>query len=357
MSAPRSLVFACALGLLFAAGATGSGARRPAHPASIWASVQRRCSDLASEQLPPYPWPIAPVHRQHPVRGYFGDPRTVVTGAGEGRYSFHNGVDISAWTGNHVLPVASGVVVKAAGDRVVVASAGRRFQYIHLRPYVSVGQHVVVSQTVLGAVDPVYHHVHLTEIRGMCVVNPLMPGHLTPYIDHTHPVVRAVVFETPGGRRLSPLALGGEVRVVADAFAPPALRSPFPWLSMPVSPVLMRWELTSLAGRTLMSGTAADFRVSLPPRHDFCRVYAPGTVQNFAAALGSFHWGKPGRYLYDLTPNLLDTALLPAGRYRFVVEAANSSGGVGTRTTLIGIRGRALTAAPDAPVDPRCASA
>ena len=131
--------------------------------------------------------------------------------------------------------------------------------------------------------------------------------------------VREILFENAAGVRLSPSRLTGRVRVVADAYARPAMASPFPWASMPVSPVLIRWKLITMAGRVLDGQVAADFRYSLPPRRAFCEVYAPGTEQNFAAVVGTFRWGKPGRYLYDLTPNLLDTARLHDGRYRFVV--------------------------------------
>ena len=319
--------------------------------AAVWGWLQRRCVG-ARERLPAYPWPVAPFHEQHPVRGYFGDPRTVITGIGEGAFSFHNGVDISAATGTRVYPVVSGVVVQARGQRVVVASShDRRFQYIHIFPRVRVGEPAVASDTVLGTVLPLVRHVHLSEIRGMCVVNPLMPGHLSPFHDTQKPVVRSITFESLAGRRILPDALSGEVRVIADAYDRPAIPSPYPWSSMPVSPVLIRWRLATLTGRTLQSRVAVDFRVSLPPRDDFCEVYAPGTVQNFAAVLGKLHWGQPGRYLYDLTPVPLDTRLLRDGRYHFTVTALNTRGRSGSRTVTIEVRQRqelpSLTPLPD----------
>lgn len=323
---------------------------------SLWDALERRCGADASERLPPYPWPLAPVDRQHPVRGYFGDPRTVVTGIGEGAFSFHNGVDISGRTGEHVFPVVSGVVAKVLPDRVVVSSSDdRRFQYIHIDPWVHPGEAVVASKTVLGILDPVFHHVHLSEIRGVCVVNPLAPGHLTPFRDDKRPVIRSLFFENVAGRRLSPLALSGEVRVIADAYDRPAIPSPPPWSSLPVSPSEISWKLTTLEGRVLKSRVAVDFRVSLPPNEDFCEVYAPGTLQNFAADLGHFRWGKPGVYLYDLTPNLLDTALLADGRYRFVVTAANIVGNRASRSVTIAVHQPASAAPlPAAPPDNRC---
>ncbi len=180
---------------------------------------------------------------------------------------------------------------------------------------------------MLGTVDPVTRHIHLSEIRGICVVNPLMPGHLyaLPSIT-TRPVVSSILFEDLAGQRLSPLGLAGRVRVIAEAYDLPAMPGPYPWRAMPVSPAEITWKLTTIAGRVLHRQLAVDFRVSLPPRAAFGAVYAPGTLQNFAAVLGTFRWGRPGRYLYDLTPLGLDTARLRDGLYRFVVAASDTGG-------------------------------
>jgi murein DD-endopeptidase MepM/ murein hydrolase activator NlpD len=322
---------------------------------TVWQQVNDRCKALAIEPLAAYPWPIAPFDRQHPVRGNFGDPRTVFTGGGEGAFSFHNGVDIAAWTGNHVFPVVSGVVSKIGLDRVVVQTDdGRRFQYIHVAPAVVLGQQVVASRTVLGIIRPGWNHVHLSEIRDDCAVNPLMPGHLTPYRDTTRPTVASILFENAARQKLSPLALTGAVQIVADAYDTPALPSPFPWGSKPVAPALITWTLATIAGRVLLSGTAADFRYGEPLRGDFCKVYASGTEQNFAAVVGTFQWGKAGRYLFNLTPTL-DTGRLQVGRYRLTVMASDSAGNTGARTALIAVGGRALTSLPTPAPDSRCA--
>lgn len=338
---------------------TASSARKHLNPeaGTIWGAVAARCGPVANEKLPPYPWPLKPFNRQHPVRGYFGDPRTVFSGTGENAMSFHNGVDISAYRGNHVFPVASGVVVKVTPDRIVIASAfDRRFQYIHIKPLVSIGQRVVVSKTVIGLVDPVYHHVHLSEIRGICVVNPLMPGHLTPFHDARTPTIKSIFFENVADERLSPLALTGEVRVIADAYDTPAIPSAPPWNSLPVSPVLIVWRLTTLGGKLLASSVAADYRYSIPPNRDFCEVYAPGTSQNFAAEIGRFEWAKPGVYLYDLTPKLFNTTTFPSGRYRFMVSAENTTGNIGSKTVTVEIDQRPGPAVLRPALDSRCST-
>jgi murein DD-endopeptidase MepM/ murein hydrolase activator NlpD len=63
-----------------------------------------------------YGWPVAPFDEAHPVRANFGDPRTRFDGPdtadtlieGDGTFSFHQGVDISARDGSPVYAVASG---------------------------------------------------------------------------------------------------------------------------------------------------------------------------------------------------------------------------------------------------------
>ena len=87
---------------------------------TVWQETALRCRHYARERLAAYPWPVAPVDRQHPVRGDFGDPRTVFTGRDEGAFSFHNGVDVSARPGSAVYPVVSGTVARATGDLVAI---------------------------------------------------------------------------------------------------------------------------------------------------------------------------------------------------------------------------------------------
>jgi len=330
---------------------------QPQSTLDVWQQLVERCRHYARERLAPYPWPLKPFHEQHPVRGNFGDPRTVLTGGEEGLFSFHSGVDISAWPGNRVYPVVSGTVARVTGDLVAVRTFdARRFQYIHLAPLVHVGEPVVASQTILGTIRPRWNHVHLSEIRGSCAVNPLMSGHLTPYVDRTKPTVRAILFQTAMGTPISPHALSGKIRIVANAYDTPAMPSPYPWGSLPVSPVRVTWSLATLSGRDILRNTGADFRYSVPFRFQFCSVYAPGTEQNFAAVVGKFRWGKAGRYLFDLTPGMLNTAFLPDGRYRVTVTAEDTAGNDGTRSTIVEVDQSGARAMPIA-LDTRCAGA
>lgn len=322
-------------------------------------SLEAACRAAAAERLPPYPWPLKPFRRQHPVRGYFGDPRTVIYTPGLGSFSFHNGIDISAWTGNAVYPVLSGVVARVEPDEVVVRSShGRRFQYVHVKPRVRVGAVVFGSVTVLGNVARRWGHVHLTEMRGKCVVNPLAPGHLGPYRDRTDPTVADISFSTAAGERLDPRHLHGLVQAVAQAEDAPALRGQGVWRGMPVAPALVRWTISTMNGRRVAGSTVADFRITEPPAQDFCRIYAPGTIQNFAADNGHYHWGQRGRYLFRLTTVPFDTANLASGRYKLTVTASDTAGNNGKRTVVIKIDDHGYTldrrrAQPDRRCQPR----
>ena len=81
-----------------------------------------------------YHWPVKPFDRQHPVRGNFGDPRTVFTSSptlrgvlsGACSCSLHRGIDVAAPDGSPVYPVASGTVTYADGEWLKVDSGGGR---------------------------------------------------------------------------------------------------------------------------------------------------------------------------------------------------------------------------------------
>src|SRR5437016_1840459 len=56
-----------------------------------------------------YGWPVKPFHQQHPVRGFFGDPRIGVDG-GVVRRTLHFGIDVAAPNGTPVYATISGRV-------------------------------------------------------------------------------------------------------------------------------------------------------------------------------------------------------------------------------------------------------
>jgi hypothetical protein len=269
------------------------------------------------------------------VRGNFGDPRTIFRLPlddrgldGPGLFGFHFGIDISADGNTPVYPVESGRVTLVRGARVSVRVArGREFEYVHIIPAVAVGTRVFESKSVLGYVLPSAGHIHLSEFRRHRPVNPLAPGHLAPYEDHTRPWVEDVEFRGPSGAAIEPPLLEGVVGVVAEAYDMPSLPVPGPWAGLPVTPALVTWRVTSIDGSTVVAPrAAADFRTYLPPNSRFWRVYARGTYQNMPAIGPTYYAGMPGRYLFRLTSDLLLDGPFRPGLYELTVTASDTRG-------------------------------
>src|SRR5262249_14168594 len=292
-----------------------------------------------------YHYPIQPFDQQHPIRGFFGDPRTLTTeefaqdsSTSPGSFGFHNGFDITAAAGTPVFPVVSGVVsAHLYSDEVTVQTRdGRRFQYYHLRPSVRLGERVIVDRTLLGHVLPVWLHVHLTEIDVFRPHNPVDPGHLEPYHDHTAPFVQSVLFRTPDGRVVNPLSLHGRVDIAADAADTPPVPVPGFWFGFPVTPAVVAWRLVRPDGKVVVPRhVVVDFRRTEPDNRDFWQVYASGTYQNFPVFGHHYYWRIPGRYLFRLTRQPLDTKLIRNGRYLLTVDLADVCGNRGSLTEQI----------------------
>jgi murein DD-endopeptidase MepM/ murein hydrolase activator NlpD len=280
-----------------------------------------------------YPWPIKPFDRQHPIRANFGDPRTrfwntMLTNGleGPGLFQFHNGLDIAAPQDTPVYPIASGTVRLIDGAAVAVRSPGRTFQYFHIVPAVLDGQHVVARRTVLGYVIRAYEHVHLTEIRGGRVRNPLAPGGIAPYRDATVPEVDSITMR--GTWSLLPLDSAhvcGTVSLVATAFDVPPMPVPGPFAGFPVSPSYVTWSLERVRGESYVrDAPAADFRVTLPSARNFWKVYARGSFQN-APRFSNRQYLMAGRYVYNLA-DVVDTRWYPDGPYQVTVRARDMRG-------------------------------
>ena len=290
-----------------------------------------------------YPWPVKPFNKQHPIRANFGDPRTVFQLAlfqngieGPGTFQFHNGVDISAPDGTNVYPVMSGIVVLLDAESVAVKTDKNRiFQYFHIVPLVQNGERVVAQQTLLGYVRHGAGHVHLSEIRGFRIWNPLARGGLAPYRDTTKPTVAEVDFRRWNTlQELDPLGVCGQVSLVAEAFDTPPMRVFGSFAGFPISPALVRSTLRRVGnGGPVISWrqVAADFRGTLPTEPEFWHIYARGTYQN-APRFGPRQYNlMPGRFLYNLTPPTgLDTRTLPNGVYQISVQAIDIRGNART---------------------------
>jgi hypothetical protein len=292
-----------------------------------------------------YPWPVKPFDRQHPIRGFFGDPRTVyengiLAGAFDGPsfISFHQGVDISAPNGTPVYAVDDGTIhYLGAATLNLATDHDVTFQYFHILPVAGEGQHVVARQTVLGYVQAPYQHVHLTEIDGIRSVNPLQPGHLTPYRDRTIPKIRDIVVRNQSGDVQTPIGLCGRVELDVDALDPQPLAVPGTYHGLPVAPALVQWSLTHVGGKVVVAQkTAADFRQTVPPNGQFGGTYAKGTYENSPRFGREQYSGMPGRYLFLLAGNF-DTTSVPNGNYTIVVRVADVRGNHASATERIAI--------------------
>ncbi|MDX6408933.1 MAG: hypothetical protein QOE13_2004 [Gaiellaceae bacterium] len=281
-----------------------------------------------------YPWPLKPFHQQHPIRANFGDPRTrflntMLTDGlqGPGTFLFHNGIDIAAAEGTPVYPVRSGKVHFIDETAISVKTKGQGvFQYFHLIVKVRNGQQVVAGKTVLGTVMHAYDHVHLSEIRGDRVWNPLARGGIAPYRDRTIPQVRAINVRPLGS--LLPFdstTVCGVVSLVAAADDTAPMAVPGVFAGFPLSPALITWSLAKLPGPTYVDDVpAVDFRTTLQTGRYFWNVYARGSYQN-APRFSNRQYFMPGRFLYNLA-SFVDTRLYPNGQYEITVNASDMRG-------------------------------
>jgi hypothetical protein len=274
-----------------------------------------------------YHWPVKPFASQHPVQAVLGDPRTVYPLQPFGRsgpnragtHSFHNGIDIVASPGTPVYPVVSGRVAHVKPNEIIIDTAdGRSFQYWHLSwsKAAKTGKYVVAEHTELGWIRVRYSHLHLTEIDGSKVHNPLDPGHLTPYHDRMKPVIVGLYINNGGGPRPLVAAHLGARDTLVVAATDPSSRS-----GLPQVPALIEWRL--IHGSTFPAWkTAADFRHTAPPPRGFWDTYTAGTYQNNPVFERRLFSATPGRYLFRLG---LDARHLAPGSHRIQVRVTDIS--------------------------------
>jgi hypothetical protein len=253
-----------------------------------------------------YAWPVKPFRQQHPVRGFFGDPR--IANDGESR-QFHFGIDISAPNGTAVYATLTGTASIHPLHATTILIAGRgdvEFSYWHVVPSVRSGQRVIAYRTVIGHIEEPYGHVHFSEARDGRYLNPLRLGALGPYADCTRPTTRVVK-----------LVAGA---LVAETYDETPLAVPRPWQDLPVMPALVRWRLLDERGRVVRGWeTVVDFRLTIPPASAFDEIWARGTTQN--------HVRAPGRYRLVLTHSLADLR----GGVHVAEVAVSDTGGNGSR--------------------------
>jgi murein DD-endopeptidase MepM/ murein hydrolase activator NlpD len=264
-----------------------------------------------------YGWPLKPFHRQHPVRGFFGDPRIDWEIPHVRKlHRFHFGVDVSAPDGTAVYATASGAVSVRGEVVSVTRGDGVVLEYWHVRPLVRSGQRAVAYRTVVGRVERGWGHVHFSERRGASYVNPLRRGAMAPYVDGTAPVVRRLRVRRDG-QRTSRFQVAGRVDLLVDCLDVTPLSVPAPWNDKPVTPALVRWRLTGRRGAVLPWRTAIDFRRTIPPDAAFHTVFAAGTRQNRSY--------RPGQYLLLLAQGW-NSETVRDGVYRLELVVADAAG-------------------------------
>jgi hypothetical protein len=216
-----------------------------------------------------YGWPVKPFNVQHPVRGFFNDPRI----GSHGGQAFHFGIDISAPDGTAVYAVEAGTVYFDSPRAIAVVALDRShaFGYWHIVPVVRSHQ-LVAKHQLLGHIDKTWGHVHFAESWRKNYVNPLRNGGLGPYTDHTAPTIDAIELDA------------GDL--VVEAHDTPDPRVPGEWADEPVAPALLQWRVVDPAGPGTWR-TAADFRSTMLPASEFTHVYTPATVRITSAAPGS----------------------------------------------------------------------
>jgi Peptidase family M23 len=266
-----------------------------------------------------YSWPLKPFDQQHPVRGFFGDPRVgeSATGRVESK-TFHFGIDISAPDGTAVYAISSGRVVwesQRPETIAIRASGGSVFAYWHIVPAVRNGQYAVASKTILGRIARGWGHVHLAELVDGRYVNPLRRGALTPYVDSTRPTIHAFSFER-AGRSIGRRKLAGRFDLVSETWDETPVSVPGKWANRPVMPAVVRWRILGTRVRHSWQ-TALDFSATIPAPEQFDSVYARWTRQNHA-------W-RPGRYRVQIARDW-DSASLRNGTYVLEVEAIDTRG-------------------------------
>ncbi len=271
----------------------------------------------------PYPWPVKPFDRQHPVRGFFNDPR--VQGAS---HAFHFGIDISARDGTAVYAVTPGkVFIENHGHAVaVLAPGGRAFGYWHIKPAVAHHQQVGLHQ-LLGRIEPGWGHVHFAEsIKGR-YLDPIRPGAIRPFVDVGHPTVSQIMFRR-GKKDVNPERIKGRLKICCVAYDTTPIHVPKPWSHMPVAPARLRFRIMC-AGRCVQPlRPGVDLRV-FRKADAFPVVFGPDTRQN--------HPNKPGHYCFNLAHDW-NSAAFANGSYLLEVQAADAHGNRATSALPFKIR-------------------
>jgi hypothetical protein len=252
-------------------------------------------------------WPIKPFHRQHAIRAGINELRPA---------NFHVAVDIEAQNFQPVYAIQSGIAqIRYPGTGDVNVDVGS-FDYWHITPTVSNGQHVVAYRTQIGAVLHGFGHLALSEGSPSDYLNPLRPGgSLRPYLDSEPPIIGVPRVFADG-------------RVIVGAFDPQSFVQRESYETPVLAPSSLAWRLYNYRGRAVtglqwaMRGSQ-NYPPALRPV-----IFAPG-----ARNPGFFCFYRRVRcipnWVYWLAGGLsapLPLGNLSPGRYRLTVYAWDWAG-------------------------------
>ncbi len=264
-------------------------------------------------------WPLAPFHRQHPLRAGLNELRPG---------SLHVGVDIQARDGQAVYAVQPGIarVIAASGPNARIQIGN--YIYWHITPAVRTGEAVTAFATVIGRVMNGYGHIAFSEVdyRGD-YLNPLRPGGtvLEPYGNHARPVIG------------SP-AIAADGQVIVAAYSPQTFVRRTSYVTPVLAPAGMAYRLYNSMG-TAVTPLEWTFRgTHLLSWSERSLIYAPGAHAPGYACFATRSSCVP-RWIFriagGLAPALPPT--LPAGRYHLTIYAwdwADNTTALDTSVTL-----------------------
>jgi len=219
-------------------------------------------------QINNFPWPLAPMDQQHRISATFDECR-------EDRDHFHNGTDMPLAPGENVLSIMAGTVTQIGTDWIRVED----FAYVHVTPLATLHVGNTVTQgAVVGHTDS-YAHIHLNYgggVSGHPTGNPLLPGKITPFVDHYHPRSPLIQFVMDGTANAFPgNSLSGRVDIVAQAADTTDLQSS---IDMNNGIYTIGWALYSADTSEILRGPHFWFEADELYSNAYINwVYAPGS--------------------------------------------------------------------------------
>ncbi|MBV9800626.1 MAG: hypothetical protein JO039_21435 [Solirubrobacterales bacterium] len=277
------------------------------------------CSTACRPYAAEIGWPLAPFHRQHPLRAGLNELRPG---------SLHVGVDIQARDGQAVYAVQPGIarVIAASGPNARIQIGN--YIYWHTTPTVRTGELVSAFATVIGRVMNGYGHIAFSEVDYRDeYLNPLRPGGtvLEPYGNRARPVIG------------SP-AIAADGQAIVAAYSPQTFVRRTTYVTPVLAPAAMAYRLYDSAGTAVTPLEWAFRGTHLLSWSERSLIYAPGAHAPGYACFATRSICVPQwifRIAGGLAPPLPPT--LPAGRYRLTIYAwdwADNATALDTSVTL-----------------------